>query len=461
MSAIDDNKLLAEISIPGSHNSMSLYGGDVTATQTLSITSQLNMGIRYLDARFKYDNNQLFAYHGIIYQHITFDEFLYEVSSFLDSNPTETILIRIQNEAGAEINSLTFYQYFLKALSQYKHNNIVPYNNNPRLGDVRGKFIFIEDFNANQKIGIHRRTLNIQDDHHLNSNWDLYGKWEKIKHHFKTVKSDQISLNYLSGSYGSFPYFVASRKSSHGSHDDQLWTGDLTTNKAWLPDFPRANCTGALCSVFFLGTNQLTSKWIEQDYLPDNLGIVIADFPGGKLVNNIIQTNNRNYKKLTFNLWNNSKKGNIEDIYIYSNPYNHKVEFFKLKNKYYGYLPTQSNSNNDWDYLGLKKWGEKGKIGDIYKYDNPYTGTIDLFMLKGNYQTYFPTNKKNNNNWEYIKINTWKDGSIGDEKKGSLYKYNNPHSHQQELFLLLKDGSYSYFPINQSSNEEWYYLGVI
>ncbi|TOD07919.1 hypothetical protein CGJ70_23730, partial [Vibrio parahaemolyticus] len=292
MSAIEDSTKLSEISIPGTHNSMSLYGGDVAATQTLTIADQLDMGIRYLDARFKYRNGELFAYHGIMYQYQTFSEFISTVSRFLDSNPTESIIIRIQNEGGAEEYENEFYDKFTTVLSKYKHNYIIPTSNNPTLGEIRGKFVFVRDFNVfGNNIGIERSSLHIQDDHKLETNWSLYSKWERIKSHFYSINSGRVSLNYLSGSFGSFPYFVASGKSSPGSHDPQLWTGVSTTNANKYPDFPRTSCLGQLCSINFAGTNQLTEKWIKEGKFPNNLGIVVMDFPGGGLVDSIIQSN--------------------------------------------------------------------------------------------------------------------------------------------------------------------------
>ena len=66
MGALDDSTPIGDIAIPGTHNSMSRHGGDIPATQSLTIQSQLYMGIRYLDARFKYVNGELYAYHGPI-----------------------------------------------------------------------------------------------------------------------------------------------------------------------------------------------------------------------------------------------------------------------------------------------------------------------------------------------------------------------------------------------------------
>lgn len=298
MAGIDDSKSLAEISIPGTHNSLSTSGNLYSITQTLDAADQLDMGIRYFDVRFKYRNGVLQAYHGDFKQPSTFDEFMGVVSTFLYARPTETVLIRIQNEAGASNNEKAFFDRFKMVSNKYNDQKIIPSSITPRLRDVRGKFIFIRDFNiSGGRIGLDRRDFFIQDRYTVQTNWDLYRKWEDVKNHFNEIKSNNgknISLNYLSGSNIAFPYFVASGKSSAGSHDPQLWTGVSTVSKNKYPDFPRRDCLGTLCSVYFAGTNQLTNSWIENGKLTNNLGVVVMDFPGGDLVDNIILSNDLN-----------------------------------------------------------------------------------------------------------------------------------------------------------------------
>ncbi|MGL5336825.1 MAG: phosphatidylinositol-specific phospholipase C, partial [Enterovibrio sp.] len=295
MSALDDSRLLNTISIPGTHNSLSRYGGDVVQTQSLDIKTQLEMGIRYFDARFKFRSNDLYAYHGVVSQFVTFDEFLGDVSTFLDKNSTETVLIRLQNEGGVDEHAEDFYAQFKKVVATYSHNSIIPGFTNPTLGRVRGKFVFIRDFNTfGDEIGIERKKLNIQDSYKLGSNWDLYGKWEKIKNHFMTHASHEpstLSINYLSGSVSALPYFVASGKSSPETKAPQLWTGISTTSKDKYKDFPRRDCLASLCNIYFAGTNQLAEKWILKDRFPLPLGIVVMDFPGATLVDAIIKSN--------------------------------------------------------------------------------------------------------------------------------------------------------------------------
>ncbi|MGL5290818.1 MAG: phosphatidylinositol-specific phospholipase C domain-containing protein [Vibrionaceae bacterium] len=298
MAGIPNDARLSNISIPGTHNSLSRHGGDVVQTQSLDIKNQLDMGIRYFDARFKYRNGELYAYHGIISQFTTFDEFLHDISRFLDKKPSETVLIRMQNEDGAEEHTMEFHNKFREVVNKYCYNNVIPETDNPPLSELRGKFLFIDDFSKyGSRIGLDRIDFNIQDSYKLNSNWDLAEKWKKIKAHFAKLannEANKISLNYLSGSVGSFPYFVASGKSS--PHGPSLWTGVSTTDKKIYEDFVHKHCLGQLCSIHFKGINALTLAEIEKNP-HNNFGVVVMDFPGAALVDAIIQSNKRHHNE--------------------------------------------------------------------------------------------------------------------------------------------------------------------
>ena len=99
MAAVDGSKLLSQLSVVGTHNSMSLYGGDIVQTQSMSLINQLNSGVRTLDIRAKYDDGNMAIYHGIFFQYAYLGNDVFSVvSDFLLQNPTETIIMHIQQE---------------------------------------------------------------------------------------------------------------------------------------------------------------------------------------------------------------------------------------------------------------------------------------------------------------------------------------------------------------------------
>ncbi len=133
-------------------------------------------------------------------------------------------------------------------------------------------------------------------------------------------------------------------------------------------------------------------------------------------------------KQVIGNRWGlNDRKGNIGDIFIYSNPHNEDIEYFRLKqfgsDDRYWYFPTDKQDNQYWEYLGtdypevkefeifntFNKWGSndrKGNTGDIFIYSNPYNEDIEYFRLKqldsDDRYWYFPIDKQDNQHWEYL-----------------------------------------------------------
>ncbi|EPD0991273.1 S6 family peptidase [Escherichia coli] len=51
---------------------------------------------------------------------------------------------------------------------------------------------------------------------------------------------------------------------------------------------------------------------------------------------------------------------------------------------------------NSWSGTGA------GTVGELYKYDNPYTNTTDYFILKQSTYGYFPTDQSSNATWEFV-----------------------------------------------------------
>lgn len=208
MRLISDVTDIKEIAIPGVHNALSLHGGDVVQNQTMTTAEMLLSGIRFFDTRFKYVSrkNDLVAFHGPIDQYRLFSEFIADVSHFLSQYPTELVIIRVQNEAGAEVDQNKFWEIFNYVRNKHIAYNYVPPRNTVTMGEARGKFVFVRDFNAAQRIGIERSSFFIQDDYKLANNWALYSKWDKIKAHFEALRNNPtLSLNYLSGAVGALP----------------------------------------------------------------------------------------------------------------------------------------------------------------------------------------------------------------------------------------------------------------
>ena len=92
---------------------------------------------------------------------------------------------------------------------------------------------------------------------YFSTNWVLYDKWLEIKNFLPGVNTAKKSkIMFWTGHGGSYPYFVASGKSS--STGNRLVTGLTTPGfKSSYPDFPRVGCFIGICSIVFEGMNTM------------------------------------------------------------------------------------------------------------------------------------------------------------------------------------------------------------
>ncbi|MGI2028859.1 phosphatidylinositol-specific phospholipase C domain-containing protein [Endozoicomonas acroporae] len=292
MAAVDGSKLLSQLSVVGTHNSMSLYGGDIAQTQSMSLIDQLNSGVRALDIRVKYDDGNMAIYHGIFFQYAYLGNNVFSVvSNFLAQNPTETIIMHIQQEEYEDAVGVQFGRKIDVLASQH---NLPVWNGhtNPRLKNVRGKVIITYKNFPPIKIDAMPRSYfsDSEQGWKMSHNWELHDKWQVIKRFFKTADNGSYGTKYrhsLAFSIGVFPYFAASGHVSHGKGASRLAT-DYTT-PGWsgtYPDFPRVSCFIGICTIAFEGLNTLAADYIGAGNIK-RLGVLWADFPGKRLINNV------------------------------------------------------------------------------------------------------------------------------------------------------------------------------
>lgn len=299
MKNIPDYRRLNKISMPGTHDSGSRYGGDAIQTQTLTLRQQLDAGIRFLDIRIVHENNKFNIYHGIAFQNYDFGQVLSDVTNFLAENNSEVILMRVRQESAERNNTRSFSETFDEYFKSYgKFFSNINNDYNPALCQIRGKIILFADnvtFPAGWSLS-YSSAFDIQDEYNVTTNWDLHGKVLKVLEHINKANSsyktsNKIFLNYASGSGGSFPYFVASGHSSPGTGADRLSTGLTTPGfKDSYPFFPRVSCFIGICTIAFEGTNTLARDHMLNLNI-QYAGIIAADFPGADLINALITRN--------------------------------------------------------------------------------------------------------------------------------------------------------------------------
>ncbi|RQO34233.1 phosphatidylinositol diacylglycerol-lyase [Chryseobacterium sp. KBW03] len=217
MSGLQDNISISKISIPGTHDSGARVDAPVVSgtakTQDLSIAEQLNAGVRFLDIRCRHIDNSFAIHHGAIYQNLNFDDVLNACYAFLNSHPSETIIMSVKEEYDASNTTRSFEQTF----DSYVQKNSSKWDlgaNIPTLGAVRGKIKLLRRFSSGTTKGINASPwadnttfdinnsgvqLKVQDYYKVTNNDD---KWNGISNLLNDAKNDtngKLFVNFTSG----------------------------------------------------------------------------------------------------------------------------------------------------------------------------------------------------------------------------------------------------------------------
>jgi 1-phosphatidylinositol phosphodiesterase len=215
MGAIADSKSIAAISIPGTHDSGARTEpiSGTAKCQNLSIAEQLSSGVRYLDIRCRHIDNSFAIHHGAIYQNLNFGDVLTACINFLNSNPSEAIIMSVKEEHTPSNNTRTFEQTFDSYVAQNASKWDLG-NNVPTLGSIRGKIRLLRRFDSGSVKGIAATSwadnttfeinngnanLKVQDFYNVN---DVNTKWtrmETLLNEARNSTTDRIYLNYGSG----------------------------------------------------------------------------------------------------------------------------------------------------------------------------------------------------------------------------------------------------------------------
>lgn len=278
MSKLSDDLSLKDICIPGTHESCSHYGGDMVKCQDMDLKKQLESGVRFIDIRCRPVENLFTIHHGVVYQHMNFDDVCRICNNFLHENPSDTIIMSIKREHTTQDCTIEFDEIFLNYVKKYSSKDrwylsTTPDIPNteirsiPQLKDVRGKIVlFRRSSNADWKYGIrafgwkdnetfeinkYGIPMKIQDKYKVPTIFDRDDKWKKVKSLIQEANNnkDNWYFNFSSGvSSGAYPNAVANFVNDKLHHH-------------------------------------------LEDEAPKRTGVLIMDFPGSHLVKCVIDLN--------------------------------------------------------------------------------------------------------------------------------------------------------------------------
>ncbi|KKF92433.1 1-phosphatidylinositol phosphodiesterase [Ceratocystis platani] len=283
MHYIADGVSLASLTIPGTHNSMTVnIRDDLMQSQNTDLAQQLNGGIRYIDVSCMTMDNSLVVTHGDALTGYTFDYVLATLYQFLDRNPREAVILRIQKgnplessaslaanirrslNPGTELGNRAADRIFSRG--GYNIDTI------PTLGEVRGKVFILQDFDTSSgQFGLPWSSRLISYYHFkFGLKKLLKAKWLVVHSYFTLSlnNAEKLYVTDVTVSVGSRPITFAA-----GPHIDPGMNARLGKYFQKADPSPR--------SRFSWGSNK------------GYFGVIVMDFPGKSLVEQLLKFNKR------------------------------------------------------------------------------------------------------------------------------------------------------------------------
>lgn len=325
MASVPGDEPLSHLSIPGTHETLALHGGvssqcqesmeDGSGVGGKTLSYQFLGGIRAIDIRVRIVAEQgqgkFVIHHGVVYQEANFDDVLRELRSFLQAHPRETVLLALKAECTGGSSSCAdeLNCDICMQPTDVRHKAIFNAYRDanrdlfwwpsasgqapvPKLDDVRGKVVLVnfmgpqggnytdyglEQLNYAPWPGENEPQNNcyVQDIYKITKIDDINDKWEKVHRQLdrtnqaadcrdpSLANADMMYFNWTNGS-GTFldPYTIAGGTKGATGVNQFLYQCLAGTNNGRC-DTASMKRTGAM----------------------------MIDFPGGGLVEQIIDRN--------------------------------------------------------------------------------------------------------------------------------------------------------------------------
>nr|BFE68948.1 hypothetical protein GCM10020092_022490 [Actinoplanes digitatis] len=287
MQSLPDSTGLSALSIPGTHNSMSIHGGALTQTQEsfgdsgATLARQLDAGIRMIDIRARVNGGNTFTiHHGAVYQNANFDDVLNVLRTFLAAHPGETVVMRLKQECTGEIGSCTdvsgqksfpdIFDSYVSSLFWQPSVTRGAAAATPTLGAVRGKVVLavlhgaygspIEHYGLTQfaQWGNGSSTY-VQDNYSVPNVGAIATKRDQVRRHLDATSAGDPAKMYVNFGSGS-SIFAQPQQVVGGAFGVQ-------------------------------GVDPFLLIYLNEGHGLTRTGMVMLDFPGGGLIDKIISYN--------------------------------------------------------------------------------------------------------------------------------------------------------------------------
>ncbi|KAF1660955.1 hypothetical protein FQA23_0006781, partial [Aptenodytes patagonicus] len=192
MAGLPDALPLSRLSIPGTHDSLSLFGSRRLRCQSWGLEAQLAAGVRFLDVRCKLARGELHIYHLCTFQRASLRGVLRRTLRFLRTHPGEAVLMRIKEELPI-LPRPGFAAQLHRCLLEEGQGRVWCREEVPTLGQVRGKIVVLEAL-AREVLGIPYEQLSISDAWNVLS---LERKWARARQHLERAAGGDPTTMHL------------------------------------------------------------------------------------------------------------------------------------------------------------------------------------------------------------------------------------------------------------------------
>ncbi|KAL1886041.1 hypothetical protein Cpir12675_006900 [Ceratocystis pirilliformis] len=227
MGHLEDDVLLSQLIIPGTHNSMTdRIESNIFQSQNVPLAGQLLGGIRYIDISCRYIDYDIMVYHGVVNTGYSLGDVLNTMYDFLAEHPRETIILRIQEAFLGDPEAFISFidRYFVPGTesdnraAQYIYSRHPGDITIPTLGQARGKILILQDFETNPPglYGIPWNSPFVSSYNHRIAPGSLFlrWKWKGVKENLSRIPSpysNTLRITHTTASAGVSPINVAAK----------------------------------------------------------------------------------------------------------------------------------------------------------------------------------------------------------------------------------------------------------
>lgn len=154
MAELDDSARLNSLTIPGTHDSGALHSiAEISGKcQSLPVSEQLKIGVRFLDIRLCLVNNELKVVHSFTDQMTIFKSVLDDITSFIRNHKSEFLIVSIKEDDSPKGSNRAFedvLEEMLLSCEEINRSTSLP----ETVGSARGKIHVIARY-KNSSIGL-------------------------------------------------------------------------------------------------------------------------------------------------------------------------------------------------------------------------------------------------------------------------------------------------------------------